>query len=69
MFGQSLVKQRGRGWPVLVPGKFIDEYFQGIQIGHCKTLEQVVEGVKFLIHCQKEEKHVTKIMSCHGILT
>ncbi len=50
------MKPRGRGWPVLVPGKYIDEYFEEKQIGHCETLEQVMEGVKFLLHCQKEEK-------------
>ncbi len=27
VFGQSLVKVRGCGWFVLVPGKYIDEYF------------------------------------------
>jgi len=69
VFGQALVKPRGRGWPVLVPGKYIDEYFQDKPIGYCKTLEQVVDGVKFFIHCQKEETFVTKIMSCHGFLT
>ncbi|KAL7462772.1 hypothetical protein ACHAXS_004154 [Conticribra weissflogii] len=69
VFGQALVKPRGKGWPVLVPGKYIDEYFATRPIGHCETLEQIVDGVKFFIHCQKEEKYVTKIMSCHGVLT
>mmetsp|Transcript_11947 Transcript_11947/g.25228 ORF Transcript_11947/g.25228 Transcript_11947/m.25228 type:complete len:318 (-) Transcript_11947:177-1130(-) len=69
VFGQALVKPRGRRWPVLVPGKYIDEYYQDKPIGYCKTLEQVVDGVKFFIHCQKEETFVTKIMSCHGVLT
>ncbi len=55
VFGQALVKPRGKGWLVLIPGKYIDEYFATKQIGHCETLEQVVEGVKFFIHCQKEE--------------
>ncbi len=58
VFGQSLVKPRGRRWPVLVPGKYIDEYFEGKQIGHCKTLEQVMEGVKFLIHCHRKRKNM-----------
>ena len=69
VFGQSLVKPRGRGWPVFVPGKYIDEYFADKEIGYCETLEQIIDGVKFFIHCQKEENYVTKIMSCHGVLT
>ncbi len=27
VFGQSLVKHRGKGWLVLVLGKYIDDYF------------------------------------------
>ncbi|KAL7452773.1 hypothetical protein ACHAXS_000283, partial [Conticribra weissflogii] len=69
VFGQSLMKPRGQGWPVLVPGKYIDEFFEEKPIGNCKTLEQVVDSDKFFIHCQKEENFVTKIMSCHGVLT
>ncbi len=68
VFGQALIKPRGRGWPVMVPGKYIDEYFSDKEIGYCETLEQIVNGVKFFIHCQKEENYVTKIMSCHGVL-
>ncbi len=69
VFGEAFVKPRGQRWSVLVPGKYIDEYFATKPISHCKTLEQLVDGVKFFIHCQKEEKCVTKIMSCHGDLT
>ncbi len=36
VFGQALVQPRGRGWPVLVPGKYIDEYFQDKPIGYAK---------------------------------
>ncbi len=46
-----------------------DEDFQEKPMGHFESLEQVVDGVKFLIHCQKEENYMTKIVSCHGILT
>ncbi len=28
-----------------------------------------MDGLKFFIHCQKEDKYVTEIMSCHGVLT
>ncbi len=55
VFGQSLVKPRGRGWPVFFPGKYINDYFVDKEIGYCKTLEQIVDGVKFFIPCQKED--------------
>ncbi len=48
--------------------KYIDEYFSNKQIGYYEILEQVVNGVKFFIHCQKKENYVTKIMSCYGDL-
>lgn len=69
VFGQSLVKPRGRGWLFLVPGKYINEDFDGEPIGHCETLEQVTKCVQFLIHCLKEEKYVSKIVSFHGAFT
>ncbi len=69
VFGQALIKPRGRGWPVMVPDKYVDKYFSDKEIGYCKSLEQIVNGVKFFIHCQKEENYVTKIMSCHGVLS
>lgn len=65
-FGQSLVEPRGYRQPVLVTK---DEYFADKEIGYGKTLEQVMDGVEFFIHCQKEDNYVTKIMSHHGILT
>ncbi len=67
IFGQSLVKPRGCGWLVLVPGNYIDKYFVK-KIGYCKTLEQVVDWVKFFIHCQKDDKYMAKIMSYRGVL-
>ncbi len=68
-FRQALVKPRGKGRPVLIPSKYIDEHFNSKTLSHCETLEQVLDGIKFLFHCQKEENYVTKIMSCHGVLT
>ena len=50
------------GWPKDVPGWYIDEYFTDKAIGHCETLEQEIDGIMFLIHFQKEEKYVTKMM-------
>lgn len=52
----------------LIPGEYIDKYFTDKLIGHYKTIEQVLGGKKILIHCQKEEHHVTKLMSCHVVL-
>ncbi len=52
VFDQAFVKHRGGGWPVLVLGKYINEYFQNKLTGYCKPLEQVVDGVKSFIHCQ-----------------
>ncbi len=68
VFGEALIKPRGWGLPVMVPGRYIDEYFSDKKIGYFETLEQIVNGVKFFIHCQKEENYVTKIMSCHDVL-
>ncbi len=42
----SLLHKR---WSVLVLEKYIDEYFSNKQIGYCETLEQLVNGIKFLI--------------------
>ncbi len=69
VFGDALMNPRGRGWSVLVLGKYIDEYFSNKQIGNCKILEQVVNEAKFFIHYQKEETYITKIVSCHGVLS
>ncbi len=66
MFGQALVKPRRRGWPVLFPGEYIDEYFNEKAIGHCETLEQVQNGVKYLIYFKKEDNYMTKLLPCHG---
>ncbi len=54
-FEQAMAKPNERGWPVLVPGKYIDEYFNKKLIGHCKTLGKALDVVKFLIHFQGEE--------------
>ncbi len=55
VFGQSLVKPRGREWPLLVPSKYIDDYFQEKPIGYCKIFEQVVDGAKFLFAVRKRK--------------
>ena len=74
VFGQALIKMRGRGWPRGVPGKQIDDDFKDKEVGATETLVQEMDDghggkVKFLIHCQKDVNYVTKIMSTHGVLT
>ena len=63
IFGQALIKKRGRYWPKGVPGDAIDEYFADKEIGYSNTLEVEFEGKRMFIHCMKEEKYVTKFMS------
>ncbi len=38
-------------------------------LGHVETYKQSIDGKDFLIHCQKDDRYVTKIMSTHGLLT
>ena len=69
VYGQALIKKRGRYWPKYVPGDAIDDHFKDLEIGTVETLTQKVDGQDFLIHCQKEDKYVTKIMSTHGLIS
>jgi len=48
VFGQALIKKRGRYWPKYVPGDEIDNYFAGKELGETMLHEQEVDGVKFL---------------------
>lgn len=68
VYGQALIKKRGRYWPKGVPGDAIDEYFADAPIGASNTLEVEFEGKTLFIHCMKEEKYVTKFMSTFGTL-
>ncbi|KAL7467273.1 hypothetical protein ACHAXS_007534 [Conticribra weissflogii] len=68
VFGQALIKKRGRYWPRSVPGDDIDAYFEGKELGETMSFEQEIDGIKFLIHCTKDESYVTKLMSTHGML-
>ncbi len=53
VFGHVLTKTRRKGWPVLIPDKYIDEYFPVKQIGYHETLELVVNGVNFIFTLKK----------------
>ena len=68
VFGQALIKKRGRYWPTHVPGDQIENYFADMEIGDTDTLKQVINGKNFFIHCTKDDGYVTKIMSTHGTL-
>ena len=68
VYGQALVKKH-KYWPKDVPGDQIDWYFDGKELGFSKTLKQDMDGILFYVHCSKDTKFVTKMMSTHGLLT
>ena len=68
VYGQALIKKRGRWWPKKVPGDQIDEYFMAEPLGKAMTLKQIVDGTQFMVHCHKDDRYVTKIMSTHGLI-
>ena len=67
VYGQSLIKKL-RYWPKNVPGEAIDSYFTNKELGSAKTFRQVFDGKPFLVHCHKDDRYVTKIMSTHGLI-
>ena len=67
VYFQAYVKKR-RAWPKGVPGDHIDAHFDGPDLGYCETLVQEIDGVRFLVHCCRDSKYVSKIMSTHGML-
>lgn len=69
VYGQALIKKRGRYWPKGVPGDHIEEHFEGKELGYAESLIQIINGQQFIVHCQKDTKYVTKIMSMFGVLT
>ena len=68
VYGQSLIKKR-KYWPKGVPGDQIDKYFEGKPLGFVKTLRQDMEGIPFNVHCTRDDRYVTKLMSTHGLNT
>ena len=63
----TYVKKRGH-WPRGVPGDHIDGHFAGAELGHCETLVQTYQNQRFLVHCCRDSKYVSKIMATHGML-
>ena len=51
-----------------MPSDDIDAHFASLEIGDVDTLKQVIDGKNFLLHCQKDDGYVTKIMTTHGTL-
>ena len=68
VYGQALIKKCGRYWPKHVPGDTIDDYFATKEMGESMTIKQIIDGKEFLVHCQKDDRYVTKVMSTHGLL-
>ncbi len=68
VYGQALIKQRGKNWPKGMPGTLIDENFYDKPLGYCKTLRVKFNDNPLYIHCMNEEKYVTKSMSTFGTL-
>ena len=64
---QAYVKKRGN-WPRGVPGEAIDRYFDDLPLGHCESLVAEYDNIEFRIHCCRDSKYVSKIMSTHGML-
>ena len=61
-----MIKKRERYWPCSVPEDLIDGYFGDKDIGTRMTYKQVIEGIDFFIHCQKNDGYLHKIISTHG---
>jgi hypothetical protein len=55
-------------WPRGVLGAAIDMYFDDMDLGHCESLVAEHDNIPFLIHCCRDSKYVSKIMSTHGML-
>ena len=68
VYGQSLIKKR-RYWPKSVPGDQIDAHFASKSLGEVETLKQTIDGKSFYVHCTKDDRYVTKLMSTHGLMT
>lgn len=65
---EPLIKKR-KYWPKGVPGDQIDKYFEGKPLGFVKTRRQDMDGIPFNVHCTRDGRYVTKLMSMHGLNT
>ncbi|KAL7475080.1 hypothetical protein ACHAW6_001012 [Cyclotella cf. meneghiniana] len=69
VYGQSLIKKQGKYWPKHVQGSVLELEFLDSKLGVAKTYVQTIENTKFLVHCHKDDRYVSKIMSTHGLMT
>ncbi len=53
VYGQALIKKRGRGWPKFIPGDEIDIYFSDKPIGPTRNLQ--VDETQLRVHYQKDD--------------
>ena len=67
VYGKSLIKKR-KYWPKGCPGAQIYSYMEGKPLGSVKTLRQDMGGVPFKIHCTRDDRFFTKLMSTHGLI-
>ena len=67
VYGQSLIKKRNY-WSKGCPGAQIDSYMEGKPFGFVKTLMQYMGEIPFNIHCNIDDRFVTKLMSTQGLL-
>ncbi len=56
-------------WPKHVPGQEIEDHLKDKPLGHAETYTQSIDEKEFLIHCQKDDSYVTKIMSTLKLVT
>ena len=47
----------------------IGAYMEGKPLGSVKKFLQYMNGIPFSIHCTRDDRFVTKLMSMHGLLT
>ncbi len=53
VYGQSLIKKRGKNWLNHVPGTALELEFLDSKLGVAKIYVQTIEDNKFLFHCHK----------------
>ena len=67
VYRKSITKKR-KYCPKGCPRAHIDSYMEGKPLGFFKTLIQDMGGVPFNIHCTRDDRFITKLMSTHRLL-
>ena len=68
VYDQALIKKHGRYWPKHILEDAINDFFVAKVMGGSMTIKQIIDDKEFLVHCQKDDRYITKIMSTHGLL-